>query len=46
MKMLERPFKNKYIAEARIVDLHKTVTNANFFSIVMDESIEVEKIDD
>ena len=36
----------KYIAKARIIDLHKTVRNAKFFSILMDVSTEAGKIDD
>ena len=36
----------KYIAEARSIDLHKTVTDAKFFSILMDGSTDVGKIDD
>ena len=36
----------KYIAEARSIDLHKTVTDAKFFSIRMDGSTDVGKIDD
>ena len=36
----------KFIAETRIVDLRKTVTNAKFFSILMDGSTDVGKIDD
>ena len=36
----------KYIAEARITDLRKTVTNAKFFSVLMDGSTDVGKIDD
>lgn len=35
----------KFIAETRIVDLRKTVTNAKFFSILMDGSTDVGKID-
>ena len=36
----------KYIAEARSIDLHKTVTDAKFFSILMDGSTDMGKIDD
>ena len=36
----------KYIAEARSIDLHKTLRDANLFSILMNESTNVGKIDD
>ena len=36
----------KFIVEARTGDLRKTVTNAKFFSILMDGSTDVNKIDD
>lgn len=36
----------KYIAEARMVDLCKTVTNVKFFSVLMDGSTDLGKIED